>query len=377
MTKVVVIGGGLAGCVAAAAAARDGAEVTMAWRAPGATALYAGGMEIAGDLTRLPAGHPLSRLGMDAMRIGSELDDACAALLSWLRRAGLELTGSARARGVYADLQGRPRPANLVPATVAPGELSALRGRRVAVIGIEGVSDYDAESTAQAMQELGGVDAFAHPVEVGELPVGASLSDIHGRAAPQLRGLRAEAVAFPPGLAGLPERGFELLSVAPSPHGFRLQRALERALEAAGVRSVRAEVHGFQGAQGRLRGALAGDQELAADAFVLATGRFIGGGLVKRRRTHEPLLGLGVFWEGEAAAGSRRLPRLEYLEPGPAFAAGLMTDEQLRPLGADGRVAYENLRAAGAVLGGWDEGGEMGFGVPLLTGWLAGRWSAA
>ena len=372
-----MIGGGLAGCVAAAAAARDGAEVTMAWRAPGATALYAGGMEIAGDLARLPAGHPLSRLGMDAMGIGSELDEACAALISWLNRAGLEMAGSARARGVYADLQGRPRPANLVPATVAPGELSALRGRRVAVIGIEGVSEYDAESTAQAMQELGGVDAFAHPVEVGDLPAGASLSDIHGRAAPELRGLRAEAAAFPPGLAGLPERGFELLSVTPSPHGLRLQRALEGALEAAGVSSVRAEVHGFQGGEGRLSSALAGDQELAADAFVLASGRFIGGGLVKRRRTHEPLLGLGVFWEGEAAAASRRLPRLEYLEPGPAFAAGLMTDEQLRPLGADGRVAYENLRAAGAVLGGWDEGGEMGFGVPLLTGWLAGRWSAA
>jgi len=110
---------------------------------------------------------------------------------------------------------------------------------------------------------------------------------------------------------------------------------------------------------------------------VLATGRFIGGGLIKRRRTHEPLLGLGVFWEGEPATASRRLPRLEYLEPGPAFQAGLLTDEGLRPLTEDGRVAYQNLRAAGAVLGGWDEGGEMGFGVPLLTGWLAGRWSAA
>ena len=376
MTRVLVIGGGLAGCVAAAAAARDGAEVTLAWRAPGATALYSGGMEIAGELARLPEGHPLCRLGMDAMGIGSELDDALSALVSWLQRAGLELVGNARRAGLYADLLGRPRPANLVPASVAPGELSNLRGRRVAVVGIEGVSEYDAESTAEAMRELGGVDAFAHAAEVADLPPGASLTDLYGRAAPALRGLRAEAVAFPPGLAGLPDRGFELLAVAPGPHGHRLQQALEAMVAAAGVRSLQTAVHGLEGEAGRLRAALAGDQELVADSFVLATGRFIGGGLVKRRRTHEPLLGLGVFWEGEPAAVSRRLPRLEYLDPGPAFQAGLMTDDRLRPLAADGRVAFENLRAAGAVLGGWDEGGEMGFGVPLLTGWLAGRWSA-
>jgi len=44
MTKVLVIGGGIAGYCAALAARRDGAEVTVVARAPGATALYAGGM---------------------------------------------------------------------------------------------------------------------------------------------------------------------------------------------------------------------------------------------------------------------------------------------------------------------------------------------
>ena len=46
MTTVVVIGGGIAGYTAAMAARRDGASVTVVARAPGATALYAGGMEI-------------------------------------------------------------------------------------------------------------------------------------------------------------------------------------------------------------------------------------------------------------------------------------------------------------------------------------------
>ena len=45
-----MIGGGIAGYSAAIAARRDGAEVTVVARAPGATALYAGGMEIVDDI---------------------------------------------------------------------------------------------------------------------------------------------------------------------------------------------------------------------------------------------------------------------------------------------------------------------------------------
>jgi anaerobic glycerol-3-phosphate dehydrogenase len=39
-------------------------------------------------------------------------------------------------------------------------------------------------------------------------------------------------------------------------------------------------------------------------------------------------------------------------------------------------VPYSNLYAVGAVLGGYDYAGPCGFGVPILTGWLAGRWAA-
>src|SRR6266566_2696778 len=56
MTKVLVIGGGIAGYCAALAARRDGAEVTVVARAPGATALYAGGMEVIDDLDAVLAG---------------------------------------------------------------------------------------------------------------------------------------------------------------------------------------------------------------------------------------------------------------------------------------------------------------------------------
>src|SRR5438105_165122 len=98
-------------------------------------------MEIAPSLevlANLPD-HPLNRLGLGAASLGSELEEACSGLLTTLGRAGLQLRGGVRESGVYADVRGLPRKANIVPATVAAGELTALRGRRVAVVGIPAV----------------------------------------------------------------------------------------------------------------------------------------------------------------------------------------------------------------------------------------------
>ena len=376
MARVLVVGAGLAGAMAALAAARRGAEVTQVWRAPGATALGYGALAFDADLAALPPDHPLTRLDADPVRLGTFLDEAVGALQSGLAAAGLRLEGGWRRSGRYADLHGRAHTAALVPALVGRGELAGLRGRRVAVVGFDAVSDYDAESTAGTLKELNGIDAFPVVAPVDGIPPGGSLTDLAGRAAPGLGQVRAEAIAFPPGLEGLPERGFELLAGAPSPHGWALHRALEAMVEAAGVRRVRGEVAGFRGGEDRLEAAVVGEEDMVADAFVLASGRHIGGGLAGGRQPHEPLLGLEVFFRGRPAADDARLPHLVYLDSAPAFEAGLRTDAALRPVDRDGRIAYGNLRAAGALLGGWDPPAG-GSAVPVLTGWLAGAWSAA
>ena len=205
MSTVVVIGGGIAGYCAALAARRDGADVTLVARAPGATALYAGGMEIVDDLAvilRTPE-HPLARLGMDAVGLATELDTAISTLQLALGKEGLRFEGTWRTRGSYADIHGLARPANVVPDTVARGELSTLSGKRVAVIGLPQVGDYDAASTAQALKELHGIEAFAEEVSIADLPVAASLTDLYGRGAPAVRG-RGVSIAFPHGFVGRP-----------------------------------------------------------------------------------------------------------------------------------------------------------------------------
>jgi glycerol-3-phosphate dehydrogenase subunit B len=372
MTRVVIIGGGIAAYSAALGARREGAEVVMLARAPGATALYSGAMEIVDDLEALLKAephHPLTRLKLDSVRLATELDTAIPALLLALEKDGLKVEGSWRTRGRFADIHGVARPGNLVPASVAGGELRALTGHRVLVVGVSEVGDYDAAATAQALKELHNIEAEAEEVSIKELPVGASLTDLYGRRAPALKA-RASAIAFPPGFTSLPEGGFELLSAAPSPHGWRLQQAI-------GLGAVRADVTDLHTAGARVTAAQAADKTHRGDAFVLATGHHIGGGLLKEQPVREPLLGLGVFRDGTSVAhAGTRLQHLEYLAPAQQFLAGLMTDERLHPLDEEGSLRFENLYAAGAVLGGFDYAGACGFGVPILTGWLAGRWAA-
>jgi glycerol-3-phosphate dehydrogenase subunit B len=372
LTKVLVVGGGIAGYSAALAARRDGAEVTVVAKAPGATALYAGGMEIVDELetilSRQPY-HPFTRLSLDAVRLATELDSAIHTLQLALEKEGLKFEGSWRTRGLYADIHGLARPANLVPATVAGGELRALSGRRISVIGIKEVGDYDAASTARALKELHGIEAVAEELSIPDLPQSASLTDLYGRRAPQPRN-RSASIAYPPGFTSLPQDGFELMAAPPSPHGWRLQQAIA-------LGTTKGEVTSFDVARGRITAARVGDRILRADAFILATGHHIGGGLVGGHLPTEPLLKLGVFHDGEPVTRmGTRLQHLQYVDPAESLRSGLSTDRQLHPLDEDGRLPYDNLYAAGAVLGGYEYSGPCGFGVPILTGWLAGHLAA-
>src|SRR5258708_7005631 len=202
-------------------------------------------MEIVDDLDSILKSephHPFSRLGMDSVRLAHELDTAVHLLMLAFEKAGLKFEGGWRTRGLYADIHGIARPGNLVPATVTGGELGALVGRRVTVVGIKEVGDYDASSTAQALKELHGVEAVAEEVSIPDLPQAASLTDLYGRRAPQPRS-RSTSIAYPPGFTNLPADGFELLASPPSPHGWRRHQA-------TGPRSAKTPAPSFDHAGG-------------------------------------------------------------------------------------------------------------------------------
>jgi glycerol-3-phosphate dehydrogenase subunit B len=172
----------------------------------------------------------------------------------------------------------------------------------------------------------------------------------------------------------------ELLSLPPSVPGHRLDRALRDACIAAGVEVVDGTVTDPVGQQGagetRIVGVCIGGRRVTARALVLASGRFIGGGVVREHVAREALLGLPVYVDGAELAD--RFPgdlTADVVDGAhPLFSAGLLVDATLRPLGRDRRVAYENVVAAGTVVGGFDPARDgTAAGVALWTGWLAGR----
>jgi glycerol-3-phosphate dehydrogenase subunit B len=111
-----------------------------------------------------------------------------------------------------------------------------------------------------------------------------------------------------------------------------------------------------------------------AEQYVLATGGLVGKGIDSDRKdVREPLFDCHVphpadryDWFADAAFGDHAFSRF-----------GVDVDRALRPRDPGGVVEFDNLRAAGAVLGGADFAAEKsGSGISLATGWKAGTRAA-
>jgi glycerol-3-phosphate dehydrogenase subunit B len=418
---VLVLGGGMAGAMAALAARAAGARTALVRRAPGATALSSGAISVAPDLGAAPDAplterdgpleaarriaatsrdHPYALAGVD--RLGEALDFVARELPDLLAPR-LD-----RARFLATPLGGAVGAA-LCQRSMAAGDLLAIRGR-LAVAGFRSHVAFDPALVAAGLGRYaarGGPEAVALALDLPRIARGAERPhdialalDAEGAAEALGEALRAAlpagagAVLLPPVLgldprARVPERVAasagvaiaETLSDVPSVPGVRLQRAIDARLAAAGVDVVTAAVAGARGPGETLR---AGGRDVRAGSWVLATGRFVGGGIARRGVLVETALGLPV----QAAEGSdagvhlsarpaASLTARDRRAAQPLLSAGLRVDAALRPLDERGRPVHPRLFAAGAVIGGHEQATDgTGLGVAILTGWLAGRAAA-
>jgi glycerol-3-phosphate dehydrogenase subunit B len=147
---------------------------------------------------------------------------------------------------------------------------------------------------------------------------------------------------------------FEIPTIPPSVPGLRLKEALERGLRSKGVQylsqtralEVRPQADdSFQIGIGRT----AVEHVLRARGIILASGRFIGGGLhADRKRIKETIFDLPVYQPGNRIDWHRR----DLLDPRghPVNRAGLEIDDSFRPLSSSGQPAFKTLFAAGSLL---------------------------
>lgn len=419
MSDVLVIGGGMAGAMAALSARRSGATVRVVRRSLGATAMSSGAIDVAtspfapgGDLagqrgdfleaaaaiSRVKPRHPYAVLKDRLSRLPESLAFLAERLPELFppptRSNGLLLTplGTAKPTALaqrsqwgadLATLEGPVAVAHLGvsprfdAAVVARGVSAAARaiGRDLEVRAVEAKPFRRVEDALRTPYELardleapGRIEALTEELR-RVLPEGTRtvlLPPLLGRRSPAVAARLSEALG---GIAC-----FEVLSASPSVPGVRLQEALDAALERDQVELVELELS--RGDDGRL--SLAGAPE-EAKAMVLATGKFIGGGIRREARFEEPLFGLPVFVSGREAGDTfiGELLSQEVTHEQAAFRAGVRIDRTLRPVGADGRVALANLFAAGAVIEGYDPASDKtGLGVAIFTGYLAGEAAA-
>lgn len=419
---VVVIGGGAAGALAGLAARRAGARVTVVARSSGATAVSSGAFDFGtardhrGRLLPLSEAvvaiayaqpfHPYARLGDSLVPLVSE---ARRFLCDELRALGVRGAADGEQALRIVTQVGTIRRTTLAQGAIARGDVSAIpAGVRIGVVGIENVGAFDPSLIAAGLREAGfdAVPVFARLAmdPRNSVPDLARLVDGDGRGAFVAKvaaachgagarfaflptaGLRdSEGVCDDLVAAGLTGAA-EISGMLPSLPGLRLQRALDARLDEAGVERLQADVESVEfqpsatrsaGARGTVRSVrLVGGRSHSADAVVLASGRFISGGIVHDGRFVEPLAGLPVYVDGSLPGDTwvgdllDRRPEA----PQPALRAGVRVDERMRPVDEANAPVAENLFAVGSVIGGYELAQDTtGLGVAAVTAIGAAR----
>jgi len=370
-SDVVVIGGGIAGTAAALASARGGARVTLVRFAPGATALCMGGWR-----GPMPTG-----LDTEFTAAGHEWISTSARLPA--------PDGSLRTFAYAATAQA----AASLPA-------SAL------VCGVAGLAGFRASILARLWGDEAGTELHSAEIFLDDTPsAGWSPASLAARLERQCDDLaralkehvqttRASTVILP-AVLGI-ERSEsvrttlqqvtnctigEALAGAPSLPGWRLQTALDKLLARAGIVVENARVVDRQADRERMQTVTlqsrSGEARVVrADAFVLATGKFIGGGIEANDELRESALHLPVWLDhlGERFEHNEplTLTNAQRTEDQPLLALGVATDDEGRPVGASGSVIYENVWLAGAVRAGHTLG-DCGLGDAAVDGWSAGE----
>jgi glycerol-3-phosphate dehydrogenase subunit B len=415
--SVVVVGGGLAGCMAALAAARSSpdASVTVVTQARTTMREASGLVDVLGyapdsdgpiadpfaAVSALPAEHPYSTVGVDELRDGLALFDEAV---------GDAYHGADTDRNALVPTcWGRVKPTARYPTSVAAG--LASQRRPATLVGFEELSGFDAPLSADRLSgrlpyRIDGITVPAptelspgpEPVDRTPLRVARALDRGDGALDTLVDSLdiylnRKDRAGFPAVLGGdragevrreLEDRlgvaVFEVPTGPPSVPGVRLRTLLGDALSAAGVH-VRTEttVVDVESADGRVDGLLLDGGEdpegsqgerIGGSQFVLATGGVAGGGVRGRRDgVTEPVFGCHVDAPDDRSAWGATRPLGDH----PFARFGVDVDASLRPLTAGGDPEFSNLRAAGSVIGGYDFAAEKsGSGVSVATGYAAG-----
>ena len=394
ISDVIVIGGGLAGFMAAAVAVSRGQKVTVLTYGSGSLPLVSGAIDFlnakAPDaaIKNLPAHHPYKKIGLKA------IDSAAKFFCDLTAKANLPYVGRLSAQIPVVTAVGTLKYSCLVPESLDASNL--VGKKKIFIVNIAGLKDFYASMLASNLKKyfpdkifevvkldlklLGGRDITC--MDAAQL-----LTDNEQLFANELKALNAtadDAIIIPPilGVVGNFSRDMiktqlraeiiETTCLPPSPPGIRLQRAFLKYLQNAGVKIfenskvVRGVVEDKK-ITGVVVENVVREKIFYARKFILATGGFYSGGITMRDfdEPKESIFDIPVFFPTGAENWSNK--NLFDNKPQGFSMTGIFTNENLNPIDESGKVLFENLHVIGANLGGCDKIFEKSLGGVAIS----------
>ena len=406
--ELAVIGTGLAGMAASCFALRRGLRTAQAGNT-GAIAYTTGYFDLLGqlhgrvlsdpwqgldELAREEPEHPLVRVSREDTRTAfSEFVDAVSAM-------GVAYSRPQASNLLALTPAGTTKPTLCVPDTMLAGVDAMLKGRPTCIVDFAGMQGFSAREVVANLKsrwpQLSAVNVdYPQPrPEMRVFPeVIARMLEVPGHRAELADTLRAvvgdaEAMGLPAilgiyhpdkvhaelqALVGVPL--FEIPTMPPGVPGIRLREMFQQQLPEQGItlipqQKVKQLELNTDGVVLHLKDSF-GDVRIDAGYALLATGRFLSGGLTADRQgVREMLLNLPVTQPQQRELWYHH----DYFDPRghPINRAGVQVDDYFRPLDSTGEPISERLYAAGVVLAHQDWVRQRcGAGVAIASAWKA------
>ncbi|MCX8117474.1 MAG: anaerobic glycerol-3-phosphate dehydrogenase subunit GlpB [Desulfobacterota bacterium] len=398
---LIVIGMGLSGLMAAKTAVEAGRKVLVVGKGMGGLTLFSNTIDLLG--TPLEGGkmrealngwvhdhpeHPYARVGVEKIE---------EALSSFGVLFPPPYTFEARdgRNSLIPTGAGTFRPTYLVPSTLMRG--IHLREKRTLIVGFKGLRDFhprrlaDLYGSRQTTLPLPG--DFGTEVSALALARWMEQPPFREFVAGEIKAvLKGEEMVGLPAVLGIrdPMRArrdlekrlgvavFEIPILPPSIPGLRIFGRFKEWL----IRRGATFLQGHWVSKATLKGKRCEGIEIGhppvtrldtAEQYIVATGRFMGGGLMADRdRVWEPLFHLPVFpflsprdWFGAS-----------FFDDHPIHRMGISTDASFRPLDERGNIVLENVRIAGTLLAGHHFLKEKSReGIEIVTGYWAAKYA--
>ncbi len=400
---LIVIGMGLSGLMAAKTAAEAGRKVLIIGKGMGSLCLFSNTIDVIGQLpdgmemkkglshwiNERPS-HPYSKVGV------RKIEEALSSFTS-LFPPPYSFQAINYSNCLVPTGAGTLRPTYLVPATMVEGV--SFQEKHTLIVGFKRFKDFYAHYVADQLKCRGisvqlpddshrelSATALVRLMETGsfrEKIAKEIKEELHGETHigfPALLGLHEpirvkeeleriigakvfEIPILPPSIPGkrifdrfkewLIQKGVTFLL------GYSVSKAIWKKEKCDGIEVLRPPVI----------------DSYSADRYILATGRFIGGGLkADDEKIFEPIFNLPVFQPQSREGWFKNSFFSDLLHP--IYEAGILTDSSFRPVDGRGNQILENAWVAGSILAhhhGIDEKSKEG--IEIATGYAAAKCS--